>query len=296
MTIITPYTFYTPWGALDGRIFHPAAEPSAVIAVTGSWLTVKEQMPARYAAHLADRGFAAVTFDFPGFGGSGGAPRQAEIPAMKSAVITEIARQVASLGLARSRNVGHLAVCASAQYALTAVAQGAPITALACVAGWFHDPETVASLYGGEEGVTERIDRGRAAAARYLADGHVNTVPAYRKGDENAAMFIELDYYADPARGAIPPWRNEMAELSWEPWLRFDGLSAASAASVPVLLVHSDDSVLPDNVRAIAERLPQARVAWTDGFQTDFYDLEPQVTYAADAAADHFRRHLPEPA
>ena len=288
----TRYPFFTPWGVLDGRLHTPDGDPAGVVVVTGSWLTVKEQMPDRYAAELAARGFAAVTFDFPGFGGSGGGPRQAEIPAVKAAVIAEVARQVASLGLVPGRAVGHLSVCASSQYALAALADGAPIAALVCVAGWFHDPATVAALYGGPEGVSARIERGRAAASRYLAEGTVATVPAYREGDEQAAMFIELDYYADTARGAIDSWRNEMAELSWEPWLRFDGLSAADAVSAPVLLVHGDDCVLPDNARAVADRLSQSTLVWTDGFQTDFYDLDPQVEQAADAAADHFRAHL----
>lgn len=213
----TTYAFHTLWGPLDGRIHEPETTPAAgVVVVTGSWLTVKEQMPLRYAEALTERGFTAVTFDFPGFGGSAGALRQAELPGQKVAVIAEIARQVAELGVVPGRKVGHLAVCASAQYALTALAEGAPISALVSVAGWFHDPATVADLYGGPDGVRERLERGRQAAARYLADGTVNTVPAYREGDENAAMFIELDYYADTARGAIPAWNNEMAELSWD--------------------------------------------------------------------------------
>ncbi len=289
----TTYAFHTPWGVLDGRIYEPEdGDAAGVVTVTGSWLTVKEQMAARYAEALSRRGLTAVTFDFPGFGASGGEPRQAELPAVKSAVIADVARQVASLGLAPSRDVGHLAVCASAQYALAAIADGAPISALACVAGWFHDPRTVSVLYGGDEGVHDRISRGRRAAARHLAEGTVDAVPAYREGDDRAAMFIELDYYADPSRGAVPGWRNEMAELSWEPWLRFDGLSAAAHVTVPVLLVHGEDCVLPANVRWVADRLQDASVVWTEGFQTDFYDLDPAVSRAADAAADHFRRHL----
>ena len=36
------------------------------VLVSGSWLTVKEQMADRYAAALAARGFTAITFDFSG--------------------------------------------------------------------------------------------------------------------------------------------------------------------------------------------------------------------------------------
>jgi len=53
------------------------------VIVTGSWLTVKEQMATVYAERLAERGYTAFTFDFAGFGESGGVPAQAEIPTRK---------------------------------------------------------------------------------------------------------------------------------------------------------------------------------------------------------------------
>jgi hypothetical protein len=49
------------------------------VLVTGSWLTVKEQMPDAYPAVLAEPGFTAVTFDFAGFGQSGGDLRQRRV-------------------------------------------------------------------------------------------------------------------------------------------------------------------------------------------------------------------------
>jgi uncharacterized protein len=65
---------------LAGRVFRQTdrldiRQPAVI--VTGSWLTVKEQMPETYAVRLAERGYTAFTFDFTGFGESGGAPRQA---------------------------------------------------------------------------------------------------------------------------------------------------------------------------------------------------------------------------
>jgi hypothetical protein len=101
--------------------------------VTGSWLTVKEQMPHTYASRLAALGCTAFTFDFTGFGQSGGAARQLEHP------------------------------------------------------------------------------------------------------DDRAGMFFELDYYASPRRGAVPAWKNEMAEMSWLHWLMFDGLRAAREVRVPTV-------------------------------------------------------------
>jgi uncharacterized protein len=296
------YLFFDGDLPLAGRIHRATGDlldRQPAVIVTGSWLTVKEQMADLYARALAERGYTAVTFDFAGFGGSGGTPRQAEIPARKIANIVSVANQVAGLSFVRPGAVGYLAVCASAQYALAAMAGageagGAPIASYASVAGWFHDTASVAPFYGGMEGVNLRLDRARSALAEYLRTGQVATVPAYENGNDRAGMFFELDYYASPGRGAVPGWVNEMAEMSWLYWLTFDGLSAASKVSTPALFVHSDDCVLPGNVKAVADRLAGPKeVLWANGSQTDFYDQPAQVRLAVNAVDEHFRRTLP---
>jgi hypothetical protein len=157
------------------------------------------------------------------------------------------------------------------------------------VAGWFHDAASVAPLYGGQDGVDERLERADAALERYLTDGTVVTVKAYDPDDERAGMPMPLSYYAFPDRGAVPAWANEMAEMSWRPWLTFDGLAAGATATVPAHFVHGDGAVLPDNVRALAERMT-AGTTWLDGDQVDFYDQDAQVDAAVDAADAHFRK------
>ena len=293
---IAPYLFLTGDTPLSARVYRETDDPlerQPAVIITGSWLTVKEQMADRYARALAARGFTVFTFDFAGFGESGGEPRQAEIPARKIGDITAAARYVANLSFVRPGKVGYLAVCASAQYALAAIAAGAPIASLASVAGWFHDTATVAPFYGGLDGVRLRLERASLALDRYLRSREVVTVPAYEAGNDRAGMFFELDYYASPERGAVPEWHNEMAEFSWLYWLGFDGLSVAPAVTAPVLFVHGDQCVLPGNVKALRDRLAgPAELVWADGTQTDFYDQPDQVSLAVEAAEAHFRRTL----
>lgn len=267
-------------------------EPQPAVGVTGSWLTVKEQMADHYAAALAARGYTAVTFDFSGFGASGGGLRQTEIPARKVADLAAVVRFVAGLSSVRPGGPHALGICASAQYTLAALAAGTPIRSFASVAGWFHDTRSVAGFYGGAGGVAERLRRADAAATRFLATGELPTVPAYAPGDERAGMVVEMDYYANPQRGARPEWRNEMTELTWAHWLTYDGMAPAPAVSTPTLFVHSDACVFPDNVTAVAARLTGVvEMAWGDGEQTDFYDRPEQMAYALDAADHHFRRY-----
>jgi fermentation-respiration switch protein FrsA (DUF1100 family) len=282
---------------LAGRVHRRAAaslfERQPAVLVTGSWLTVKEQMADLYAAALARRGFTAVTFDFAGWGQSGGDLRQVELPTRKIADMTAAARYVATLSYVQPGGVGHLAVCASAQYALTAVAKGAPIRSFASVAGWFHDTASVAPFYGDAAGVEMRLQRAQEAIERYLRDGTMVTVPAYEAGNQAAGMFLEMEYYSDTARGAVPEWRNEMAEMSWLPWLTFDGLSVPTTVTVPVLFVHSYGCVFPENVELLRRSMKgPVEVVWGEGSQTDFYDQPDQVGFAVEALDRHFTATL----
>lgn len=260
------------------------------VVVTGSWLTVKEQMPDAYAARLAERGFVAVTFDFAGFGASGGGLRQTEIPVRKMRNLAAVVDWLRCESGVDGDRIGVLAVCASAQYTLGALARGLPVSAFVSVAGWFHDRASVAPFYGGTDGVAERLARAETATRAMVTGEEPTLVPAYAPGDDRAGMTLEMDYYANPGRGAVPTWRNEMSELSWGHWLSYDAFASVPGVRVPSLFVHSDDAVLPVNVRLIADRLGGlATLAWTDGGQTDFYDQSDQVGFAVEAAARHLQ-------
>jgi uncharacterized protein len=292
-----PVLFPSGATTLAGRVHRRAgsslSERQPVILVSGSWLTVKEQMADHYAAALAEHGFTAITFDFAGWGQSGGNPRQFELASRKIADVIAAADFAATLSFVHPGRVGYLAVCATSQYALAAIAHGARIASFASVAGWFHDTATVAPFYGNAEGMTLRLERAQAAVERYLRTGEIATVPAYDHGNDRAGMFAEMDYYGNQSRGAIPEWRNEMAEMSWQSWLTFDGLSPASSVTVPSLFVHSDGCVFPEHIETLRSRMRgPVEVVWGEGAQTDFYDQPAQVAFAVDALEPHFRTTL----
>ncbi len=115
----TPVLFFRGGLRLTGRLFRNTDRPDVrqpAIIVTGSWLTVKEQMPEVYATRFAERGYTAFTFDFTGFGESQGEPRQAEMPDRKIADLIAAAEFVSTLSCVKPGEVSHLAICASAQY------------------------------------------------------------------------------------------------------------------------------------------------------------------------------------
>ena len=291
-----PMVFPADGASLVGRVYRNVnnlVTPQPAVVVTGSWLTVKEQIPRTYALRLAEQGITAFTFDFTGFGQSGGAPRQLVLPARQIADIALAADFLSTMSFVTGSGVGHVGICASAQYALAAIARGARIRSFASIAGWYHDARSVASFYGGEEGIRLRLGRASAALETWARSGEVVMVPAYRHGDDRAGMFFELDYYANPRRGAVPEWKNEMAEMSWLFWLTFDGLRSAAEVSIPTVMVHSDGCVFPEHAQAVhaALRGPK-QLEWAEGSQIDFYDQEAQVTRAIAIAAPHFRATL----
>ncbi len=68
-----PFLFFSEGVRLSGTLHRNVADlltAQPTIVVSGSWLTVKEQMADRYARELAARGYSAFTFDFTGFGQS----------------------------------------------------------------------------------------------------------------------------------------------------------------------------------------------------------------------------------
>ena len=167
-----------PYGA--GDLFeHPPG-----VVVTGSWLTVKEQMAGGYAIELARPGYRALTFDFAGWGDSGGEPRHVESPASKIADIGAAAAYRSSRSFVAPGGVPYSASAPAPSTRWPWSRRGAPIRSFAAVAGWFHETSTVAPFYGGRTGVEVRLQRADAAIDRFLTTGEVVTVPAYPPGDD----------------------------------------------------------------------------------------------------------------
>lgn len=290
-----PVIFHSQGVPLAGRLLRrgPLDERQPGVIVMGSWLTVKEQMAATYARGIAERGYTALTFDFAGFGESGGEPRQTEIPSRK---ITDIAAAVAFLrtvSFVAGDRLGVLGICASAQYSLAALAAGLQVGSFASVAGWYHDPASVAPFYGGQDGVQRRLASAREAFGTWSRTRELATAPAYDPGNDRAGMHFPLDYYADPDRGAVREWKNEMAEMTWFYWLTFDGLAAADTVATPSIVVHADGCAFPDHARQVHARVRGPKeLIWSSGSQIDFYDRPQQVNESLDAVSRWFERTL----
>ena len=187
-------TFESNGNTLKGILYKPegatAALPAAI--VTGAWTTVKEQMPGTYARELAARGFAALVFDFTGWGESSGDRRYVEDPAVKTADIHAAATFMTGRDDVDNARLSGLGVCASSGYMAEAVAENDNLQKLALVAPWLHDPEMAEVIYGGHDTATGLIaaseaEEGKAAPA---------VLTAASTTDNSAPMF-GAPYYTE---------------------------------------------------------------------------------------------------
>lgn len=293
-----PVRFDSDGIELVGEVYLPAgydlAEegPLPGVVVTGTWTSVRQQMTHRYARKLASEGLAALSFDYRTYGESGGEPRQIESPQWKIRDIADATEFLMSRAEVDAERVGGMAICASVMYMAHAIAWGAPLKAFATSAAWIHDPQTVGLVYGGEEGVRDRIGKGLAAREKHRRTGEVEYVPAESPDDQSAAM-VGVEFYEDPERGNIPEWTNRFAVMQWPEWLTLDGIAPAPAIGVPTIMIHSDGAALPENVRRFYAALSGPKtLCWMEGEHTGFYDHEPLVSYAARAAAGHLKTAL----
>ncbi len=290
-----PVSFTSGGEKIVGTVFLPPGSEGKrlpAVVVTGAWFTVQQQMPTTYARAFAAQGYAALVFDFRGFGLSGGKARNAEDPEAKAEDIVAAAKFLASEPyIDPSRLVG-MSMCASTGYMANAIRAGAPLRGMASAALWIQDTGAVETVYGGKDAVAALLKVGDEARAEFERTGTVRDVPA--AGPEGSdAIMQQAPYYTDPSRGMIPAWDNRFALMSWGDWLRFDSLAPASSLRVPTLVLHSDQAALPDMARRFFAALPGPRaIYWSTEPHMDFYDKPEPVQRSVGLAVDFFGRHV----
>ena len=286
-------TFESAGQTLAGDLYLPdtfsEGDQLPGVVVTGAWMTVKEQMAGTYAAELANRGYAALAFDFRGWGQSPDDIPFLEDPARKTEDINAAVNYLANRPEVDSARIAGLGVCASAGYMSDAALRNSRMKSVALVAPWLHDAEIVDAVYGGEEGVTGLIAISRNAEQ---ADEPV-ILEAASMTNENAVMY-RAPYYTEPDRGRVPEFDNQFNAASWEGWLTYDALQTADKLEKPTLLVHSESAAIPQGAKEYASRMGEhATAIWLpDVTQFEFYDDPDAVETAADAVLEHFERTL----
>lgn len=285
-----------------GTLFLPGnykkGDRLAAIIVDGPWTQVKEQVGYVYGRKLAASGFAALAFDHRFWGESGGSPRFLESPRAKVEDLRNAVSFLETVPAIDKTRIGGLGVCFGASYIVMLAAEDERLKSVATTAAWLHDPESLKKLYGGDR-YNQYLRDGQTALENFERNKKVNYVPAFSTTDKHAAMFTPdtangMDYYASRKRGVIQEWKNQFAQMAWVDWLSLDSVEAVSPrVKIPVLMVHSDNSALPGNVKRFYARISAPKeLYWTVGNHLDFYDREKEVNDASSAVTKHFQRTL----
>lgn len=285
-------TFENEGAMLSGTLYLPEeyeGAPMPTVVVTGAWTSVEEQMPSVYAHQMVERGFAAFTFDFRGWGKSGDLPnnvRFVESPEAKTSDIRAAIDFVATLPEVDAARVHGLGICASAGYMVDAVSGNNKVKSIGLVAPWLQNAELVDVVYGGADGVRTLIEISRAAEAK---GGQI--IPAAGpEGAEGVLMPIG-GYYYEKDRGAIPAYDNQWNNAGWEGWLTYYPADHTGRLKHPLAIVHSEAAAIPQGVKAFLNGFAgEATLEMLENVtQFDFYDNPEDVSRAADTMAEHFR-------
>lgn len=286
-----------------GNLYLPANYDSSkqypAVIVSGSWTTVKEQMAGLYAQKLSEQGFIALAFDFRNFGESEGKVPFYENPQQKVVDIKNAVSFLQSHANVNNEKIGALGICAGSMYTLIAASEDDRIKSVVTAASWLHDAEAVKMFYGGEEGVSAKVNQAKLAKQKYQTIGEIEYIPSISTTDERAAMFGPYDYYLNPERGGIPEWSNDkFAVMTWEDWLTLDPMPSAEKLNTPTLMIHSDGAVLPDYTKKyfsnIASDVKELHWMETDlqspYHQFNFYDQPEEVNESVEKATEWFKQ------
>ena len=291
-------TFNSDGVNLVGHLFLPpnfdVSKKYPTTVVTGSWTSVKEQMPDEYASVMAKDGFITLTFDFTGFGESEGQPRFVEDYKLKIADIKSAVDFLSEHANVDTENLSGLGVCASSGYMAHATAQDKRIKKLILVAPWLHNPEIAKKLYDTRPGKTEGLlQSAKEAKEKYAQTGEMDYVLAASELDPLSAMYVPenaFDYYLDPAKAAGKHYDNLFAVSSWEPWLTFDGIGAGKEISQPVFIVHSESGAVPQGAKEFYGHLKgQKDIVWLNEYNQQQLYFEEE---AVDAAMNEVINYL----
>jgi len=302
---IKEVNFNSEGAKLTGNLYLPPnfdeSKKYPAIVVSGSWTTVKEQMAGLYAEKLANEGFITLAFDFRNFGESEGEPRFYESPQLKKADIKNAVSYFEAHSNVNNEKIGVFGVCAGAMYTLMAASEDDRIKSVVTAASWLHDAEAVKLFYGGEEGVTEKLNAAREAKKEYAEHGVVEYIPTISTEDSSAAMYGPYDYYLNPERGAISKWsEDKFAVMSWEDWLTADPMTTAKELDKPTLMIHSDGAVLPENTKKYFEQIPTGdkKLHWMETelespyHQFSYYDQDAEVNESVAVATKWFKTKM----
>jgi dipeptidyl aminopeptidase/acylaminoacyl peptidase len=270
-----------------------ADQPAPGIVMANAISAVKEITLPGYAERFAAAGYAALAFDYRGFGTSEGEPRNHLVPHEQQVDLRNAVTWLRAQPEVDPERIGAWGVSLGGVHALHAGAYDRRVKAVVSVATGLNVFEPVM----GREALQGFLAMLNADRDRRFGSGETASyTPAVSMPGEGGVMpFPEAyEFYTEAARSA-PSYDNRLTLESVE-WLIADHSSEAIAhiSPTPLLVIHGEKDVIPvDAVRAVFERAGEPkRLLVLDCLHTDLYVREPWVSQAATACVEWFDQHL----
>ncbi len=284
-------TFESNGETLVGHLYLPndyqEGKKYPAVPILGPMTFAKEQAPTEYAKRFAERGFIGLAFDSRYRGESSGTPREFEDPIAKVEDAQAAAHFLSSLPMVNDDEIFGFAVCQGSSEMLRAVAEDDIFKGIVTVAGHYRDRAADIQWMGTEEALNERLAAGREARDAFKKNGEVINVPAVDETRMDVGMpgkFV-YDWYIEWANKGI--WENNYPKMSDANLLEYESLTAAQKLDKPYMMIHSDNSFLPDAARRQFAAVPaeKKKLQWegqTGHFQ--YYDDPSTLDKTADLA------------
>ena len=291
-------TFDSHGETLVGHLYLPEGSgPYPAVVLLGPETFIKEQAPTEYAKRFATDGIAALAFDPRYAGESSGEPRRWENPVHKVEDVLAAVDYLISRGDIDASRIGGIAICQGNSEMLRAVADDSRIKAYCGVAGHYRDAEGDIEWMGSQTALDARRQLGEQATRVFQETGEVTYVPASDPERQDVGMpgsFVWDWYKTWTDRG----WDNRYALMSDANILSYESITAARRLTTPTLLIHSDNSFLPEAARRHFEAIPTAkkRLDW-DGETAHFqyYDDPVVIDRTISRFVEWLREHLDLP-
>lgn len=182
-------TFHNRYGiTLAADLYRPKSAQGrlAVIAVSGPYGAVKEQVSGRYAQSLAERGFLTIAFDPSYYGESGGTPRYLTSPEISTEDFSAAVDYLLTRPDVDAERVSILGICGWGGFALNAAANDPRIKATVASTmydmsrvsanGYFDANDNAAARYRLRQALAEQRTKDYAAGSYERDGGVVDTV------------------------------------------------------------------------------------------------------------------------
>lgn len=298
----------TPDGVtLEADLRVPAGlkRPAAAIILSppGPAAVIEQTVVTLYAERLTVAGYVTLAVEPRNFGRSGGSPRQHFDMHERLRDLQLAVTYVTRLGeLVDPARIGTLGTSAGRSFALALAGYDIRIKAFVSVCGGAFSPRSMRESMGDE--AFEQLQRQFLdEVERYHTTGELEYMPVVTPNGQDAYLAgidphptEPFDYYGTE-RGASRYFENRITRISMYSMLNFDFISPAEwmGSRAGLVIVGSDDVYIPAaGTAGVLDRLTGPKDLFTveGANHIAFYDQEPFVSTAVDAALGWFGEHL----